>query len=124
MCEVHKNGDKMIGACEPRMNYVQIKPMPENFWRLSHPVLQAIRLDQKRLPRNVTGYHVQDLPDGCHNCKNLYCGAPPDLQCAKACRDPSKPCFCDSVNLLGKCDSWGKFEFSTANATQVTEVQQ
>jgi len=114
-------GSKPVDLCQPRMKYVPIKPMPEDFWRLSHPVLQAIRLEQKRLPRNVTGYHIQDLPDGCHNCKHLYCGAPPDLQCAKACRNPDKPCLCDSVNVLGKCADWKKFEFQTTSIPSTTQ---
>jgi hypothetical protein len=126
MCEVHKGGketkEELVSACAGTMPYVKIKPMPENFWRFTHPVIQAIRHEQKRPPRNVTGYHVQELPDGCHNCSHLYCGAQPNLECGLACRTTEKPAFCDSVNPLGKCNQWDKFECSDAPEVKPDQV--
>jgi len=65
-------------------------------------------------PRNVKNYVVQEIPDGCHNCKNRYLGMvregsnQPILACALACHDPSNPCWCDEVAPMGKCDSCEK----------------
>ncbi len=110
-----------VTSLKSRSNDHELKPLPENFWRWTHPVLQAIRRGLKELPRNVTGYHVQELPDGCHNCSHLYCGAQPDLGCGLACRTPEKPSFCDSVNPLGKCDKWDKFLDPPSEVDPVSE---
>ncbi len=116
--------EELVSATKPipDMRFVKMKPMPESFWRLTHPVIQAIRRALKRLPRNVLNYRVQELPDGCHNCSHLYCGAPPDLECGLACRTPERPAICDSVNLLGKCDSWEKFVLATIPTADTSQV--
>src|ERR1035437_9839571 len=71
----------------------------------------------KRMPRNVTGYYVQDKPDGCWNCAHRYWGMVRDISnepivaCELACKTPEKPSFCDEVDPFGKCDGWtGKRE--------------
>ena len=67
-----------------------------------------------RPPRNVSNYQVQEMPDGCHNCKKRYLGMvrdvthQPILACALACHDPTNPSFCDEVDPIGKCDSHEK----------------
>ena len=66
----------------------------------------------KREPRNVTGYRVQQSPDGCHNCNNRYYGMvrwpgnQPIVSCKLACLTPDMPAFCDETDPMGKCDSW------------------
>jgi len=66
------------------------------------------------LPRNVVNYCVQNIPYGCHNCKNRYLGMVregtnnPILACRLACIDPAKPSYCDEVDQFGTCDSYEK----------------
>lgn len=65
-------------------------------------------------PRNVKNYRVQEIPDGCHNCKKRYLGMVtevgniPILGCKLACCTPKHPCFCDEVNPFGICDDYEK----------------
>lgn len=104
-----KCGDE-VSITEPRMPFVPIKPMPEGFWRSANPTLQALRSGNgAKPPRNVLNYRIQEIPDGCHNCNNQYCGMSNGIACGLACRTPDKPSFCDLVSPLGICDSYDKY---------------
>jgi hypothetical protein len=63
-------------------------------------------------PRNVKNYRVQNVPNGCWNCKKRYLGMVsfpgnlPILGCKLACATPEKPSFCDQVDSFGICDDY------------------
>ena len=107
-------GRKEVKFSDIRMPYVKTKPMPEGFWRANHPILRALRCFADKPPRNVTGYHVQGLPDGCYNCVSVHCGQEEQLGCTHGCATPQRPMYCDEVHPLGKCDRWVKFEWPQA----------
>ena len=106
------DGEKRVAFREIRMPYVKMKPMPKSFWRASHPILSALRCASDKPPRSVSGYYVQELPDGCHNCASVHCGQQEQLGCKHACATPQSPMYCDEVHPLGKCDRWVMFEWS------------
>ena len=98
---------KKIGLSHLNMPYQVIKPLPKTVWQSMHP-----RFDGKtENPRNVENYHSQNVPNGCWNCDNRYCGMVSEfgksfLSCGLACKNPQKPSYCDKVNYFGICDSW------------------
>lgn len=115
---MEKGKKGLVSLTELRTPYVKVESIPEGAWRASHPILRAIHVASQTNPRNVTGYSIRDLPDGCHNCINLHCGCPTRLGCKLACLTPKMPLYCDEVNPFGKCDSWKKFLFPGESPTQ------
>lgn len=97
------------GKGKNEVHFSEFKPIPKNYWRLFHPVLVAFRLKAKE-PRGVTGYNIQQIPDGCHNCIHLCHDNKGKLGCELSFANPKIPFDADQVNPFGKCDKFAKWD--------------